>query len=87
MQGSKSYMKVSGHFLEKIKPLGCMPDDPILVATDMWLYLSIPHQVGLIALNSIQDGYFRSFWVFKGFFDKHSCNFVDVNKTGYSRPS
>ena len=61
MQGSKSYMKVSGHFLEKIKPLGCMPDDPILVATDMWLYLSILHQVGLIALNSIQDGYFRSF--------------------------
>ena len=30
---------------------------------------------------------FNFFWVFKDFFNKHDCNFDDVTKKSYSRPS
>ena len=56
MQSGKSYIKVSGHFLAKIKILGCIPDNTILVTADVvGLYPSIPHQVGLIALKKALD--------------------------------
>ena len=52
MQGGKSYIKDSGHFLEKIKTLRCIPDNVLLVTADVvGLYPSIPYQVGLIALK------------------------------------
>ena len=52
MQGGKSYIKDSGHFLEKIKTLRCIPDNVLLVTADVvGLYPSIPHQAGLIALK------------------------------------
>ena len=56
MQSGKSYIKDSGHFLEKIKTLGCLPDNVILVTADLeGLYPSIPHQVGLIVLKEALD--------------------------------
>ena len=56
MQGGKSYIKGSGHFLEKIKTLRCIPDNPLLVTADVvGLYPSIPHQAGLIALKEALD--------------------------------
>ena len=52
MQSGKSYIKDYGHFSEKIKALGCMPDDVILVKADVvGLYPSIAHQAGLIGLR------------------------------------
>ena len=46
----------TGHFLEKIKTLGCIPDNALLVTADVvGLYPSIPHQAGLIALNEALD--------------------------------
>ena len=56
MQSGKSYIKDSGHFLEKIKTLGCIPDNAILVTADVvGLYPSIPHQAGLISLKEALD--------------------------------
>ena len=56
MQSGKSYIKDSGHFLEKIKTLGCLPDNAILVTADVvGLYPSIPHQAGFIALKEALD--------------------------------
>ena len=56
MQSGKSYNKDSRHFLEKIKTLGCIPDNAILVTADVvGLYPSIPHQAGLIALKEALD--------------------------------
>ena len=56
MQSGKSYIKDSGHFLEKIKTLGCLPDNFILVTADLeGLYPSIPHQAGLIAFREALD--------------------------------
>ena len=56
MQGSKSYIKDSEHFLEKIKTLGCIPDNALPVTADVvGLYPSIPHQAGLIALKEALD--------------------------------
>ena len=56
MQGGKSYIKDSGHFLEKIKTLRCIPDNALLVTADVvGLYPSIPHQAGLIALKEALD--------------------------------
>ena len=52
MQSGKSYIKDCGHFLEKIKTLGCIPDNAILVTADVvGLYPSCPHQTGRIALK------------------------------------
>ena len=56
MQGGKSYIKDSGHFLEKIKTLRCIPDNALLVTADVvGLYPSIPHQAGLSALKEALD--------------------------------
>ena len=56
MQSGKSYIKDSGHFLEKIKTLGCIPDNAILVTADVvGLYPRIPHQASLIALKETLD--------------------------------
>ena len=60
IQSGKSYIKDSGHFLEKIKTLGCIPDNAILVTADVvGLYPSIPHQVALIALKEALARVFR----------------------------
>ena len=40
-----------------------------------------------IAFKSIISDSFNFLWVFKGFFNRHGCNFDDVSKIGYSRPS
>ena len=56
MQSGKSYIKDSGHILEKIKTLGCIPDNAILVTVNVvGLYPSIPDQAGLIALKEALD--------------------------------
>ena len=39
MQVGKSDMKISKYFLEKITPLGCIPDDAILVTTEVYLMM------------------------------------------------
>ena len=42
--------------MKKIKTLGCIPDNAILVAADVVvLYPSIPHQVGLNSLKEALD--------------------------------
>ena len=56
MQGGKFYIKDSGHFLEKIKTLRCIPDNALLVTADVVrLYPSIPHQAGLTVLKEALD--------------------------------
>ena len=56
MQSAKSYNKDSGHFLEKIKTLGCIPDNATLVTADeVGLHSNIPYQAGLIALKEAID--------------------------------
>ena len=51
MMAGKSYVKDTGHFLEKLKGLGRIPQNSILVTADViGLYPSIPHQGGLEAL-------------------------------------
>ena len=51
MKSGKSYVKVTGDFLEKIKSLRRIPEDAFLVTVDVvGLYPSIPHDVGLKAL-------------------------------------
>ena len=52
MQRGRSYIKDSGDFLKKIKNLGSLPENAILVTADMvGLYPSIPHEAGLQALE------------------------------------
>ena len=52
MQNGKSYIRDSGHFLEKIKNICTLPENAILVTADVvGLYPSIPHQAGLNALK------------------------------------
>ena len=52
MQKSWSYIKDSGDFIEKIKRIGNIPEDAILVTADVvGLYPSIPHELGLKALE------------------------------------
>ena len=53
MQKSWSYIKDSGDFIEKIKRIGNIPEDAILVTADVvGLYPSIPHELGLKALEA-----------------------------------
>ena len=48
MQQSKSYIKDTGHFLQKLRGLGKIPDNAILVTADVvGLYPSVPHEDGL----------------------------------------
>ena len=52
MQSGISYIRDSQHFSEKIKTIGSVPENAILVTADvMSLYPNIPHQAGLKALN------------------------------------
>ena len=52
VQKGKSYIRDSGHFLEKIKSIRTLPENAILVTVDVvGLYPSIPHQAGLSALK------------------------------------
>ena len=51
MQSAKSYIKDSSDFLRKLNDLGKLPENAILVTTDVvGLYPSIPHADGLEAL-------------------------------------
>ena len=52
MQKGLSYIRDSQHFLEKIKTIGSVPENAILVTADVvGLYPSIPYQAGLKALQ------------------------------------
>ena len=52
MLRSWSYIKYLGDFIEKIKKISNIPDDAILVTADVvGLYPSIPHKLGLKALE------------------------------------
>ena len=52
MQSGRSYIKDSRDFLKKIRNLGCLPENAILVTADVVaLYPSIPHEAGLQALE------------------------------------
>ena len=52
MQNGLSYIRDSQHFLEKIKTIGSVPENAILVTADVvGLYPNIPHQAGLKALK------------------------------------
>ena len=52
MQSVRSYIKDSGDFLKKIKKLGSLLENVILVTADVvGLYPSIPQEVGLQALE------------------------------------
>ena len=51
MQSSRSYIKDSGNFIEKIKNIGTILKYSILVTADVvGLYPSIPHEAGLKTL-------------------------------------
>ena len=52
MQKGRSYIKDTGHFLEKLRQLGQVPENAILVTADVvGLYPSIPHRDGLKYLH------------------------------------
>ena len=52
MQSSRSCTKDSGDFLRKIKQIGNLPENSILVTVDVvGLYPSIPHELGLKVLE------------------------------------
>ena len=52
MQSSRSCIKDSGDFLTKIKQIGNLPENSIIVTVDViGLHPSIPHEVGLKALE------------------------------------
>ena len=38
-------------------------------------------------MDCISSNSFNFVWVFKGFFNKHGCDFIDASKIGYSKPS
>ena len=51
MKAGKSYIKDASHFLEKLKNLGNIPSNALVVTADVvGLYPSIPHNAGLQAL-------------------------------------
>ena len=51
-----SYIKDSGDFVNKIRRMGAITDNAILVTADVTaLYISIPHDVGLKALREVLD--------------------------------
>ena len=52
MRSAKSYIKDTGNFLNKLRELGSVPQNALLVTVDVvGLYPSIPHQDGLDALS------------------------------------
>ena len=50
-----SYIKDSGNFIRKIKWIGSVPENAILVTADVVGYFSIPRGVGLKALKQALD--------------------------------
>ena len=53
MQSAKSYIKDTSDFLKKLNKLSKLPENAILVTTDVvGLYPSIPHADGLEALST-----------------------------------
>ena len=57
-------------------------------------FLTVNQQILLYQEMQIKTAYwyiisscFNLFWVFQHFFNKHGCNFDDVSKNSYSRPS
>ena len=56
MQSGWSYIKDSGDFLEKIKNVGNIPENAILVTADVvGLYPNIPHSAGIKALSNMLE--------------------------------
>ena len=56
MQESRSYIKDSNDFIERLKEIKELPKDAIIVTADfISLYPSIPHNVGLEALRRTLD--------------------------------
>ena len=56
MQKGLFYIRDSQHCLEKIKTLGSVPENAILVTADVvGLYPNIPHQAGLKALKEVLE--------------------------------
>ena len=56
MQNGWSYIKDSGDFLKKIRNIGNIPENAILVTAEVvGLYLNIPHNAGLKALTSMLE--------------------------------
>ena len=54
MRRGLSYIKDSGGFINKIRRMGSIPDNAILVTADVTtLYPSLPHDVGLKALREV----------------------------------
>ena len=54
MQNGLSYIRDSQHFLEKIKTIGSIPENTILVTADVVsLYPNIPREAGLKALKEV----------------------------------
>ena len=51
MRAGKSYVRDTGHFLDKLKQLSKVPENALLVTANVTsLYPSIPHEDGLRAL-------------------------------------
>ena len=56
MQNGWSYIKDSGDFLKKIRNVGNIPENAILVTTDaVGLYPNIPHNAGFKALSNMLE--------------------------------
>ena len=56
MQSGRSYIKGSPEFLKKIKNLGFLPDNSILLRADeIGLYPSIPYKARLHALEEVLE--------------------------------
>ena len=56
MQASSTYLRDSSDFLQKIRALGPLPEEAILVTADVvGLYPNIPHTEGLVALSEALD--------------------------------
>ena len=52
MQNELSYIRDSRHFLEKVKSIGSVPENAILLTADVvGFYINILHQAGLKALK------------------------------------
>ena len=55
-QKVNSFIKVTNHFLRKIKSLGQLPEEAILYTTDfVGLYPNVPHVEGLVSLRRFLD--------------------------------
>ena len=56
MQKELSYIRDTQHLLEKIKTIGSVPENAILITADiLGLYRNIPHQSDLKALKDVLE--------------------------------